>query len=99
MEAYAKRRLPQNLVIRHPQVSRFEQGNDDFIKNIDDMCIHYDGGRVAANGSLIAEINARQLRKATRQSGLDRKTIRRILNEKKVKASTLARVVTGLRAP
>jgi hypothetical protein len=31
------------------EVSRFEQGKEDFIENIDDVCIHYDGGRVAAN--------------------------------------------------
>jgi lambda repressor-like predicted transcriptional regulator len=53
---------------------------------------------VAANKSLIAEINARGLRKATRETGLDRKTIRAILNRKKVKASTLAKVVIGLRS-
>jgi hypothetical protein len=79
------------------EVSRFEQGKDDFIENIDDVCIHYDGGRVAANESLIAEISARGLRKTTRGTGLDRKTIRAILKGKKVKASTLAKVVTGLR--
>jgi hypothetical protein len=33
------------------EVSRFEQGKGDFIENIDDVCIHYDGGRVAANES------------------------------------------------
>jgi hypothetical protein len=79
------------------EVSRFEQGKDDFIENIDDMCIHYDGGRVAANESLIAEIGARGLRKTTKQTGLDRKTIRGILNGKKVKASTLTKAVVGLR--
>jgi len=36
------------------------------------------------------------LRKTTKQTGLDRKTIRAILNEKKVKASTLAKVVIGI---
>jgi hypothetical protein len=36
------------------EVSRFEQGKDDFIENIDDMCIYYDGGRVAANESCLA---------------------------------------------
>jgi hypothetical protein len=25
------------------EVSRFEQGKDDFIDTIDDVCIHYDG--------------------------------------------------------
>ena len=79
------------------EVSRFEQGKDDFIENIDDVCIHYDGGRVAANGSLITEISRRGLRKTTKETGLDRKTIRRILNRKKVKASTLVKVVVGLR--
>jgi uncharacterized protein (UPF0335 family) len=79
------------------EVSRFEQGKDDFIDNIDDACIHYDGGRVAANESLIAEISARGLRRTTKETGLDRKTIRDILNGKKVKASTRAKVVVGLR--
>ena len=79
------------------EVSRFEQGKDDFIENIDDMCIHYDGGRVAANESLVAEISARGLRKTTKETRLDRKTIRGILNGKKVKASTLAKVVVGMR--
>jgi hypothetical protein len=41
------------------EVSRYEQGKTDFIENIDDDWIHYDGGRVAANESLIAEISAR----------------------------------------
>lgn len=80
------------------EVSRFEQGTNDFIENINDMCIHYDGGRVAANEVLTAEINARGLRKTTKETGLDRKTIRAILNGKKVKISTLAKVVMGLRA-
>jgi len=79
------------------EVSRFEQGKDDFIENIDDVCIHYDGGRVAANEGLVAEISAHGLRKTTKETGLDRKTIRRILNRKKVKGSTLAKVVMGLR--
>ena len=79
------------------EVSRFEQGKDDFIENIDDVCIHYDGGRVTANESLIAEIRGCGLRKTTKETELDRKTIRAILNGKKVKASTLAKVVRGLR--
>ena len=79
------------------EVSRFEQGKDDFIENIDDVCIHYDGGRVTANESLIAEISERGLRKTTKQTGLDRKTIRAILKGDQVKASTLAKVVIGLR--
>ena len=79
------------------EVSRFEQGKDDFIENIDDMCIHYDGGRVAANEALKAEIHKRSLRKRTKETGLDRKTIRAIVSGKKVKVSTLAKVVMGLR--
>jgi hypothetical protein len=94
------RRMTINGGLQHcigKEVSRFKQGKNDFIENIDDVCIHYDGGRVAANESLVAEIRACGLRKATKQTGLDRKTIRRILNGKKVKASTLATVVIGLR--
>ena len=79
------------------EVSRFEQGKDDFIENIDDMCIHYSGGRVAANESLVAEIRARGLRKTTKQTDLDRKTIRAILSGKRVKMSTLMKVAMGLR--
>jgi hypothetical protein len=79
------------------EISRFEQGKDDFIENIDDVCIHYDGGRVATNEVLLTEIRARGLRKTTKETGLDRKTIRRILNRKAVKLSTLAKVLTGLR--
>ena len=88
------RRMSINGGLHHcigKEVSRFEQGKDDFIENIDDVCIHYDGGRVAANESLVAEISARGLRKTTNETGLDRKTIRRILNGGKVKASTLAK--------
>ena len=79
------------------EASRFEQGKGDFIESIDDDCIHYDGGRVAANESLIAEIIVRGLRKTTQQTGLDRKTIRGICKGKTVKASTLAKMVIGLR--
>ena len=79
------------------EVSRFEQGKDDFIENIDDMCIHYDGERVAASESLVAEISRYGLRRTTKVTGLDRKTIRKVLKGKKVKASTLAKVVMGLR--
>lgn len=86
---------PQHCIGK--EVSRFEQGKDDFIENIDDVCIHYDRGRVAANESLVAEISARGLRKTTKETGIDRKTIRAILNGKKVKALTLAKVVMGLR--
>jgi hypothetical protein len=78
-------------------VSRFEQGQGDFIENIDNDCIHYDGGRVAANESLIAEISARGLRRTARETGLDRRTIRRIINGKKVKVWMLAKIVMGLR--
>jgi hypothetical protein len=81
------------------EVSRFEQDKGDFIENIDDECIHYDGGRVAANESLIGEISKRGLRETTKQTGLDRKTIRGIVNGKKVKTSTLVKVVVGLRDP
>lgn len=94
------RRMTINGGLQHcigKEVSRFEQGKGDFIENIDDECIHYDGGRVSANESLIAEINARGLRKTTKETGLDRKTIRAILKGKKVKASTLAKVVIGIR--
>jgi len=87
------RRMTINGGLQHcigKKVSRFEQGKDDFIENIDDVCIHYDGERVAANESLIAEVSARGLRKTTKQTKLDRKTIRRILNRKKVKASRSA---------
>ena len=78
------------------EVSRYEQGKSDFIENIDDMCIHYDGGRATANESLIAEISARGLRRTTGDTGLDRKTIRAVLNRKKVKIATLAKIVIGL---
>ena len=52
---------------------------------------------MAANESLVAEISARGVRKTTNETRLDRKTIRAILNGKKVEASTLAKVVIGLR--
>jgi hypothetical protein len=79
------------------EVSRFEVGKNDFIESVDDVCIHYDGGRVAANESLIAEISRHGLRHTTKQTRLDRKTIRAIQKGKKVKISTLAKVVIGLR--
>ena len=94
------RRMTINGGLQHcigKEVSRFEQGKDDFIENIDDVCIHYDGGRVAANESLAEEISTRGLRKTTKETGLDRKTIRAILKGRKVKASTLAQVVKALR--
>lgn len=71
--------------------------DNDFIESVDDMCIHYDGGSVAANEALKAEIRDRGIRKATNQTKLDRKTIRALLKGKKVKASTLAKVVLELR--
>ena len=76
---------------------RFDEGKNDFNESIDDVCIRYDGGRVAANESLVTEISARGLRKTTKQTRLDRKTIRAVLKGKKVKTSTLAKVVMGLR--
>jgi hypothetical protein len=94
------RRMTINGGLQHcigKEVSRFEQGKGDFIENIDDVCIHYDGGRVTANEVLIAEIRARGVRKTTKDTGLDRKTIRGILSGKKMKVSTLAKVVIGLR--
>jgi hypothetical protein len=38
------------------------------------------------------------LRKTTKETGLDRKTIRAVLSGKKVKVSTLAKVVNGLQS-
>jgi hypothetical protein len=93
------RRIPIKGALQHPigkEVSRFDDGRGDFIENLDDACIRYDGGRVAANESLIAEIKERGLRKTTKQTGLDRKTIRAILNGKKVKVSTLAKIALGI---
>jgi hypothetical protein len=78
------------------EVSRFEHGKNEFIENIDDVCIRYDKNRVAANESMIAEISMRGLRKTTKDTGLDRKTIRGILNGKKVKTSTLVKIMTAL---
>jgi hypothetical protein len=51
---------------------------------------------VAANENLKEEISQKGLRKTTKETGLDRKTIRGILKGKKVKAATLAKVVMGL---
>ena len=95
------RRMEINGGLQHcigKEVSRFEEGKNDFIESVDDMCIHYDGGRVAANESLMAEIEKRGLRDTTKQTRLDRKTIRAIQRGKKVKISTLAKVVTRRRA-
>jgi hypothetical protein len=94
------RRMVINGGLQHcigKEVSRFEEGKTDFIESVDDMCIHYGGGRVVANESLIAEISKRGLRQTTKQARLDRKTIRAIQRGKKVKISTLAKVVMGLR--
>jgi hypothetical protein len=79
------------------EVSRFEQGKDDFIENIDDECIHYDGGRVAANRSLLEAMNAASLRKLAKRTGLHKETIIAIRRGRKVKLSTLAKVVMGIR--
>jgi hypothetical protein len=94
------RRMAINGGVQHcigKEVSRFEEGKNDFIENVDDMCIHYEGGRVAANESLIAKISRHGLRRTTKRTRLDRKTIRAVLNGQKVKISTLAKVVMGLR--
>jgi hypothetical protein len=91
--------MPIKGGLQHPigkEVSRFDDGRGDFVENKDDACIRYDGGRVAANESLIVEIKQHGLRKATKLTGLDRKTIRGILNGKKVKVGTLAKVMIGL---
>jgi hypothetical protein len=79
------------------EVSRFEQGTDDFIENIDDVCIHYNGGRVVANEDFLSKIKRLGLRRMTRVTGLDRKTIRQISLGQKVKLSTLAKVIGALR--
>jgi hypothetical protein len=42
------------------------------------------------------QIRERGLRKTTKQTGLDRKTIRGVFSGKEVKASTLAKLVMGL---
>ena len=95
------KRIPIRGGLHHPigkEISRFEQGQDDFIENIEDSVIRYDGGRVAANQSLKAEIRKRGLRKTTKDTGLDRKTIRGALSGQKVKVSTLVKIVNGLRS-
>jgi hypothetical protein len=45
----------------------------------------------------IARIFGRELRQTTRDTGLDRTTIRAVLKGRKVKVSTLVKVVMGLR--
>ncbi len=95
------KRIPIRGGLHHPigkEISRFEQGQDDFIENVEDSVIRYDGGRVAANESLKAEIKKLGLRKTTKETGLDRKTIRGVLSGQKVKVSTLAKVVSGLQS-
>ena len=92
-------RIPIRGGLHHPigkEISRFDQGQDEFIENIEDAIIRYDGGRVAANESLKAEIKKLGLRKTTKETGLDRKTVRAVLSGQKVKVSTLAKVVSGL---
>ncbi|MGB6624330.1 MAG: hypothetical protein WBE43_06050, partial [Candidatus Acidiferrales bacterium] len=93
-------RMTMNGGLQHcigKEVSRFKQGENDFIENIDDVCIHYDGGRVAANETVREEIKATGVRRATKLTKLDRKTVRGILQGKKVKVSTLAKIVIGIR--
>jgi len=80
------------------EVSRFEQGQNDFIENINDACINYDGARAVANENLISELGAVGLRRTVKYAKLDRKTIRAAVNGQKVKISTLAKIVIGLRA-
>ena len=95
------RRIAIKGGLHHPigkEISRFEQGQDDFIENIEDACIRYDGGCGVANESLKAEIKKLGLRKTTKETGLDRKTIRAVLTGEKVKLSTLAKVVNGLQS-
>jgi hypothetical protein len=94
------RRMTINGGLQHcigKEVSRFDQGKDDFIENIDDMCIHYDGGRVAANKSLLEAMNTASLRQLAKRTGLHKETIIAIRHGQKVKLSTLAKVVIGLR--
>jgi hypothetical protein len=79
------------------EVSRFEQGNGDFIEYIDDECIHYDGGRVAASEDFLNKIKRLGLRRMTRGTGLDRKTIRQVSLGQRVKLSTLAKIIGALR--
>lgn len=70
---------------------------DDFIENIDDVCVRYEAGRVAANEVIKQEIRKVGLRQATRDTGLDRKTVRAVANGELVKPSTLAKVMKGLK--
>jgi hypothetical protein len=95
------RRIPIRGGLHHPigkEISRFGQGQDDFIENFEDAVIRYDGGRVAASESLKEQIRKVGLRKATKLTGLDRKTIRAVLNGKRVKVSTLVKIVNGLQS-
>ena len=89
------KRIPIRGGLHHPigkEISRFDQGQDDFIENIEDSIIRYDGGRVAANNSLKTEIKKLGMRKTTKLTGLDRKTIRGVLTGRKVKVSTLVKL-------
>jgi hypothetical protein len=79
------------------EVSRFDQGKTDFIENIEEISVHYGGRLIEEKKNLIEKIKEHRKKKTTRRTGLDRKTIRAILRGKKVKASTLAKVVMGLR--
>jgi hypothetical protein len=66
------RRIPIKGGLHHPigkEISRYEQGQDDFIENIEDSVIRYDGGRVAANESLKAEIKKLVCEKRRRRRG------------------------------
>jgi hypothetical protein len=55
--------------------SRFEQGKDDCIENIDDVCIHYDDGRVAANESLLQAMNTASQCQLAKRTGLHKEAI------------------------
>jgi hypothetical protein len=54
---------------------------------------------VVANEDFLSKIKRLGLRRMTRVTGLDRKTIRQISLGQKVKLSTLAKVVGTLRLP
>lgn len=68
--------MPTPALLQHcigKEVLKIEQGTNEFIENIDDAYIQYDGGRVAANERLFAEISGHGLRRTTKETGLDRK--------------------------
>jgi len=85
--------------MEHAVSSRFIEGSErhktvrKIVPQVHSALVHIDHEQI----SLVAEINARGLRKTTKETGLDRKTIRRLLNKQKVKVSTLAKVVSELR--